>query len=100
MDIFAEPAGFSAVMDLRLSTSSILSVALLEKPPLNVTPNLSDPESRAWQVYVTAAVCGLLVFLFSAMQMCTKLLIQKRTTFGDCRSPTYSLVSMAVPDYI
>ncbi len=59
--------------------------AILATPPPSVIPNMVNPESRAWQVYVTAAICGILVLLFNIIQIYTRFFIMKRIWFDDCK---------------
>jgi hypothetical protein len=56
-------------------TPELLS-QLLDEPtqraPLGVTPNFIDPYSIAYQVYITAGVCILLMVVFSLLRFVAK----------------------------
>lgn len=62
--------------------AATLSLALsypIQAPPDGVTPNFVNPESTAYQVYITAGVCVPLMVVFSLMRFLTKIYLGPRT---------------------
>ena len=57
----------------------------LSPPPKGVIPNLVDPVSRDYQVYIISGVFTGLMLLFLAMRLYAKLGIQKTRTWDDCK---------------
>lgn len=75
--------------------ASITSPSLLDFPlspaPEGVTSNFKNPTSRANQVYIAAAICLPLIFLFAGLRIWAKLSLMKgRRTWDDC---SYFLIS-------
>ncbi|KAH6662796.1 hypothetical protein B0J14DRAFT_610215 [Halenospora varia] len=68
--------------------ASITSPSLLDFPlspaPEGVTSNFKNPTSRANQVYIAAAICLPLIFLFAGLRIWAKLSLMKgRRTWDD-----------------
>lgn len=61
-------------------------------PPPGVTPNFTNPESRAWTVYVTSAVCLALTFILFAARMYSKFFVVKKRSIDDCKYSPASLM--------
>ena len=52
-------------------------------PPPGVVPNLTNPASRASEIYVAAGVCLPLIVSFAAMRLYAKVAILKKWTWDD-----------------
>ena len=52
--------------------------------PDGIVPDLSNPKSRAFEIYVTAAVCLPLIVLFTVLRCYAKIVIMKKWTWDDC----------------
>ncbi|KAL8648062.1 MAG: hypothetical protein Q9226_006157 [Calogaya cf. arnoldii] len=55
----------------------------LAPPPPGVTPNFDHPESNAWHVDVTAAICIPLIVLFSSIRLYTQYRLYPSRTLAD-----------------
>ena len=53
-------------------------------PPLGVTPNFKNPESRGSEVIITSVICLTLMTLFVCMRFYTKIHIKRVVTWDDC----------------
>lgn len=56
----------------------------LQKPPAGVIPNFIHPESRSWQVYLTAAICLTLAVSFVSLRVYSKFVVTNLRTADDC----------------
>ena len=67
--------------------SSLIWASLQDKPviapPPGVLPNLTNPISRASEIYVAASVCLPLIVLFAATRFYAKVAILKKWTWDD-----------------
>ncbi|KAL8935170.1 MAG: hypothetical protein Q9216_005556 [Gyalolechia sp. 2 TL-2023] len=55
----------------------------LALPPEGVTANFTDPVSRAWQVYLTSALCLAVTTLFVGLRLYTKFFVIKQGSPDD-----------------
>lgn len=55
----------------------------IQPPPKGVTPNFVNPESTAYQVYITAGVCLVLMMVFSLTRLLSKLYVGPRSIKFD-----------------
>lgn len=58
----------------------------LAKPPPGVIPNFVNPESHAYQLTITVAVCLAFVIIAVSMRLYTKQFITKSMGWDDCKS--------------
>lgn len=55
----------------------------LSPPPLGVIPNLDNPASRAYQIYIAAGICLPLITVFASLRLYAKVFILKKWTWDD-----------------
>lgn len=55
----------------------------IQAPPPGVTPNFVNPESTAYQVYITAGVCVPLMLVFSMTRFISKLYLGGKVILSD-----------------
>ena len=55
---------------------------ILPLPP-GVIPNLQDPTSRSYQIYVAAGICLPLILFFGALRFYSKLVVLKKWGWDD-----------------
>ena len=56
----------------------------LQMPPTGVSPNLVNPESRAYQYYIAAAMCYVLIVIFASIRFYTCFSAARRMLAFDC----------------
>lgn len=56
----------------------------LGSPPSGVIPNFVNPDSNAYQLIITVAVCLTLVVLAVSMRLYTKYFIMHSMDWDDC----------------
>ena len=61
------------------------TISSLAGAGFNATSTFGDPDSRAWQVHIAAAVCGTLVFVAIALQLYTKCVFRRDLGLDDCK---------------
>ena len=66
----------------------------LEPPPPGVGPNLVNPQSRAYEIYVAASVCLPLIAIFATMRIYARVGILKRWTWDDCKKIVMPLMAV------
>jgi len=55
----------------------------LAQPPPGMIPNFEHPESRCWQVYLTAAICSAVVIIFITLRLYSRIVVTKKQTLDD-----------------
>ncbi|KAL8939375.1 MAG: hypothetical protein Q9216_003388 [Gyalolechia sp. 2 TL-2023] len=55
----------------------------LTTPPPGRTANLTDPDSNAHQVYITAAICILFILVFAILRIYSNISIRRHRTIDD-----------------
>ncbi|KAI1815750.1 hypothetical protein GGS20DRAFT_311066 [Poronia punctata] len=55
----------------------------IQTPPPGVTPNFVDPDSTAYQVYITAGICTTLIVVFSLARFLSKFYALYKTHLAD-----------------
>lgn len=55
----------------------------IQAPPEGVTPNFVNPESTAYQVYITAGFCLALMAIFSMIRFMSKMYLGPRSIKTD-----------------
>ena len=66
----------------------------LAPPPPGIVPNLVDPETRAYEIYVAASVCLPLIAIFATMRIYARVIILKRWTWDDCENIVMPLMTV------
>lgn len=54
-----------------------------QSPPPGVTPNFTNPYSVAYQVYITASLCIILMVVFSVIRFVSKPHYSSKINLGD-----------------
>ena len=72
LTIMESPPSLTAIEDQPLSA-----------PPPGVIPNLENPQSRAFELFVTASVCLPLIIFFASLRLYAKVAILKKWTWDD-----------------
>lgn len=67
----------------------------LASPPPGVIPNFVNPESHAYQLIITVAVCLAFVVIAVSMRLYTKQFITKSMGWDDCKSNTEDMCTIA-----
>lgn len=55
----------------------------IQPPPEGVTPNFVNPDSTAYQVYITAGVCSALMVVFFLIRILSKIYFGPRKIRAD-----------------
>jgi hypothetical protein len=55
----------------------------IQAPPPGVTPNFVNPDSSAYQIYITAAVCIVLMLFFTVARLVAKISLRQKFLLGD-----------------
>ncbi|KAI1633568.1 hypothetical protein F4809DRAFT_622741 [Biscogniauxia mediterranea] len=55
----------------------------IQQPPPGVIPNFENPESIAYQIYITASVCIPLMLVFSLIRFLSIIYISRKIVIGD-----------------
>ena len=62
--------------------SKLLGYPLAEPPP-GVTPNFDNPESIAYQIYITASVCIPLMLIFALFRGVSVIYLGRKVVVGE-----------------